>query len=235
MAVAFNNTNTMAHVSAASFSGSMNVTAGGSNIVAFAAIGFDFLASESITGVTYGGSSMTSCGAASTNATSNSHTQGFYLINPPTGSNTLAVTGNANVAELYVNLISFTGVDQTTPVRPGTYATSSGNSTSPSLVISSNANDLTLSIVNAGPVSLSSTNQTSDGISTAGNNAAGSDHATTAAASVTHTWTQVSGQWAIAGFSIQAVSIGGFTAKFKSTLSPIGTKVGSRQIHDYSH
>ena len=204
-AVAFNNTNTMTQTTGTSASSSFSVTNAGSNRAAFVCVLFDVSPSAAITSVTYGGNTMTSAGSPAFNNSSDDFAQIFYLVNPPTGSNTLTVTGNANVSELYVNLISYTGVDQTTPVRPSTYNTATGNSGSSSLTVTSNSSDLTMSCNTGAGQGAGTTNQTSDGTNNNGNHGGGSDHATTPASSVTHTWTfGGSTPWTIAGLSIQA-------------------------------
>lgn len=182
----------------ASFSSAFSVPTGGTNVVAFAAVAWDTAAALSITSITYGGNAMTSCGAAVNSSTV--YVQLFYLINPPTGSNTLAISATAGTNEIYANLVAFQGVNQTTPVRPGTYTTASGGS-GYSITISSNANDLTMAAISSSGA-ITSTNQTSDGIITTGTNGLGSDHATVASVSVTDTWT-ATGTFALAGFSIQ--------------------------------
>lgn len=208
MSVVFNNTNAMAHNGASSISTPLSVTAGGSNLCAFAVVLFDNTAGESITSVTYGGIAMTSCGAAVNNPTGNEYAQIFSLTTTGgllTGSNTLIVTGSAGVVEVYVNLVSFTGVNQTTPVRAGTYITNTGSSiTSLALTMSSSTSDLTIVAINTGSGGASQTsNQTVDGTSNLGSYSAGSSHATVSASSITDTWTSAgSTNMAMCGFSI---------------------------------
>lgn len=219
--VSFNNANTITNTQGTSFSFAASVTAGGSNLCAIAIVAFDHQASGSVSAPTYGGNTMTSAGAAVFNSTSDAGVQLFWLVNPPTGSNTLAGSGT-NISETYVNLVSFKGCDQTNPVRASTYTTAIGLSTNPQLVITSNSSDLTITGVDSGAPAISGTNQTSDGINNAGSYAAASDHATTGAASVTHTWTQGSGNWAIAGFSIKAAAGGGPTCVPRLMLTHAG-------------
>src|ERR1039457_5250171 len=137
MSVQWNNKNTMQGIAASSFSGAMSVTAGGSNLAAFAVVCYVQTGGVGIASVTYGGIAMTSCGPAQTNG-GLACVQIFYLTTAGgllTGSNTLVVTGDANTAAMYVNVVSFTGVNQTTPVRPGTFNNSTGTNLSPSLTI----------------------------------------------------------------------------------------------------
>ena len=165
--VAFNNTNTMTTTGGSlTATGAFSVTAGGSNLVAIACVATDRFNTETATVVTYGGNVMTSAGTAANNATTNSFTELFYLVNPPTGSNTLSVTVTAigaSGSDIYMNLVSFTGVNQTTPERSSTYGTATANSANPQLVVTSNSNDLTVTCLDSGNPGIQSTNQTSDG------------------------------------------------------------------------
>jgi hypothetical protein len=189
----------------------MSVTAGGSNIVAFFPVMWDHTSGGAITAISYNGVSILSnvaCGPTSAGGNDN-YAEIFYYINPPTGTKTLAITGNSSVNEIYYNIVSFTGVNQTTPVRSGTCQTSAGttggSTSTVSVTITSNTSDLTMTAIDMN--ALSSTNQTSDGINTGGSLAAGSDHATTAASSVTHTWTATTSDgYALVGFSVQVAS-----------------------------
>ena len=134
----------------------MSVTAGGSNTVAFATVWVDEASGAAGTTfnvtATYGGQAMTSAGATSYDYDyAPISSQVFYLVNPPTGVNTLVVTATASsgtIQEVVANLVSFNGVNQTTPVRPGTYQTLQSASgitvDSFTATISSNASDLTL-------------------------------------------------------------------------------------------
>lgn len=227
MAVAFVNTNNVIHVASNSVSQAFTINTG-TNLAAFAVIMFDNTASGAISGTpTLGGSNMTAAGSVANNSTSNANAVIYYLTNPTTGAAvTLAVSGNANVNEFYVNVIVFSGVDQVTPVRSGTYQTTNTNS----LTISSNVSDLTISAIDGGSSGVGSTNQTSDGVNNAGTYGAGSDHATTAASSVTHTWTGTTNP-AMAGFSIQAAGTGITTGEMAAArqcgqIDPIFDHIG---------
>lgn len=258
MAVAFLNKGVPVRGATSPTGDAFSVTASGSNRCAFACIAYDIAAGMSVTGVTYGGQAMTACGPASHNSTSHDYAEVWYLVNPPTGSNTLAITVSGTITDIYRNLVSFTGVNQTTPVRPGTYFNHTNaqvfdGSSLYSLAVSSNANDLTLTCLNGGGLSLSGTNQTLDGLSNAGVESFGSDHATTAAASVTHTWTAgaPSSNMAILGFSINgdpsSVTYylnnpvqGGSNAGLLTTTAPAaststtGWTVGTTAVNQYS-
>jgi hypothetical protein len=196
---------TCLHGTASPLTGSLSVTASGSNRCAIASIAFNSAAGMSIGAVTYGGQTMTSAGSAAFNSTNNIYVVLEYLYNPPTGGNTLSVTVNGTVTDIYACLTAFTGCNSSTPVRAGSYTTNSCNSaTSCSVTVTSNVNDLTLSAFSA-PQN-PTTNQTADDNNTAGTNNLFDDHATTAASSVTHTWTYASDQSAVAGLSVDGDS-----------------------------
>jgi hypothetical protein len=214
MSVAFVNTNTPIH---GNFlgppSGSMTVNSGGSNVVAFATVEFGgtFTDVGTLASATLGGVSMTSVGSPANNTGgTGENAQIFYLINPTSGTLTISVA-SGQPWQAVANLVVFQGVDQRTPVRPGTYTTNTGTSANPTLTVTSNISDVTITSVatNNRNTTVNSTNQTSDGIDNALTACrGGSDHCTTPAASVTHTWTigganAGSVEWAIAGLSIQ--------------------------------
>jgi hypothetical protein len=202
--VVFNNTNTMGYAAATSLSVSQSVTAGASNLAAFACVEFGGAAGGTVTGVTYGGQTMTAVGTAAWNAPGYFGTQLFYLAAPPTGSNMLAVTisgGN----EIHANLVSFSGVNQSTPVRSGSPQTTVVSAQNPSLTITSNANDLTMSCLGSARDSNNHTNQTQVGYSAGGFYYAADDRATSPGATVVHTWSMdISSLVAMSGFSIKA-------------------------------
>ncbi len=210
MAVQFNNTNAVQDAPAAtnnpwSYSG-FSVTAGQPNLCAFVWVGNSPYAA---TTATYGGHTMKPCGAAAQDNAGNYMTA-FYLINPPTGTNTLVVNGAdpGKDQDFYVNLVSFYGVNQFAPIRPGTYGTvtSSTMIEDYTITISSNVGDRTFSAM-LGTTPTLTTNQTSDG--TYGGAQCGSDHCTTPASSVTHTWSMSTAIYgALLGFSIQPPSVG---------------------------
>jgi hypothetical protein len=211
--VAYLNTNTPFQVTAASYSGSATVNTGGTNVVAFFPVCYDGTTGLSVTSISFNSVSILSntAGAAVNDTTSNVYCQTFYYINPPTGSHTLAISVTG-ATEIYGNAVAFQGVNQTTPVRSGTYtsctpttgASCGGVIYHPALVITSNSNDLTFSCIETGDSgSVTSTSQTSDGINNNGTNGIGSDHATTAGASITSTWTITEAAYALLGFSIQ--------------------------------
>ena len=79
------------------------------------------------TSVTYGGTPLTLAGEA-VNGTV--RTELWYLVAPPTGSHSVVVTSPV-ATDVTASSISFTGVNQTTPL--GTLVSAIGTSTTPSV------------------------------------------------------------------------------------------------------
>ncbi|HXC37877.1 MAG TPA: hypothetical protein VN667_02945 [Burkholderiales bacterium] len=200
-----NNSGSILYAASNTVSGAQSVTAGGTHTVAFAYVKVRYLSgTPTITSVTYNGASMT-LGCQTLDATNHYRTAVYYLVAPATGSNTLAATGDANVTNIYASLASYNGVDQTTPIRACATPFTGTSSSTNSITVASDANDLTSTLASDGNNTITSTNQTSDGITNTGCCDLGLDHATTAAASVTHTWTWATGVGtaAIIGWSIK--------------------------------
>lgn len=207
--VAFVNVNTSINQAGGSFSQSMTVNSG-LNLVAFARVVWDDTPGLSVSAITYGGQAMTAAGAAVYNSDSNIYAQAFMLANPPIGSNTLAITvTGAN--EIFADLIVFSGVNQATPVAPGSYTTSTGfSSTTMSVTIPSAVGNQTFSVGSIGNefYNTAMTNQTLDSNNETGSFEQQTDHETdpAGASSVTHTWTWSgdSGSFALLGLSVAA-------------------------------
>lgn len=199
--VTVNNSNGIAHASGASLSASMSVTAGGSNTVAVACIMWNNTASLAVTTTpTYGGQTMTAAGAAAmgTQYGNYFYAQPYYLVGPPTGSNTLAL-GIAGAHEIYANIVSFNGVNQTTPVRSGTYQNINNTTANPSMTITSNTSDLTITCVSPYASALSGGTLVT---ASSGSYGASMGYSTVGASSVTQTYTASANAWGMAGFSV---------------------------------
>lgn len=126
----------------------------------------------SVSTITLGGTNILSDAA---NAAVNSNTSGYYgwiqnyvVPAPVTGASvTLAYTVSATPYRLCANIVTFTGVNQTTPIRPGTFKTANVSNVSGgliSLLIPSRIGDLVFSTFNAS-TSLLTGNQTTAGSS----------------------------------------------------------------------
>jgi hypothetical protein len=146
---------------------------------------------NTVSSVTWAGVTMTAAGAASCTTSSSNCAEIFYLAAPGTGSPSIVVTmATTETYDIWSTGATFTGVNQTTPVRSGTYTTSAVTSSlSVSLTITSQVGDMTTSAVISEDGTVS-TNQTVINNSTTGSarTVAGSDYAV-GAASITDTWT----------------------------------------------
>ena len=90
---------------------------------------------QTITGVTYNGVSMTQKGSFIQDSAGPKN-YCFYLVNPATGANNVVVTASSSVCP--ATAISYTGVDQTTPIDAYT-TTASAATTSYTSTITTNS------------------------------------------------------------------------------------------------
>jgi len=111
-------------------------TCTGSNRVLVVGAAVNCGSTQTITGVTYNGVAMTAVpsGRMNSNNTANvGFVQVWYLIAPATGANTVVITASASVFSFSAGSVSFTGVDQTTPL--GAAVTSFGSSAAASVAV----------------------------------------------------------------------------------------------------
>lgn len=182
--------------------------------------------------VTYNGVSMTSVGRVHSNAATAGFVEMFRLIAPATGPNTVLVTctfGGADSMSLSAGSVSFTGVDQTTPIAHTNTAT--GSSATPSVAVTSASGNMTIDAVANGSAITSatapSTNRwlrNTDTFSAAGNGAASTQSGT---ASNTHAYTVTSDWWGIIAADIAAAA-GAAAATLNWLLPEVATK--ARQV-----
>ncbi|HEY2729044.1 MAG TPA: LamG-like jellyroll fold domain-containing protein, partial [Polyangia bacterium] len=176
----------------------------------------------SSTSVTYNGVSMTLYGSA-TNGTVRSEI--WYLKAPASGAHNVVVTATDAVAVTATSM-SFTGVDQTTPL--GTLASAIGTSATPSVSVTSALGEPIYDVLGAvgsttptvtGNQTVRRTNNTSTGISPV---VIGSSTAAGQATPVTMSWSIPSADWALAAVPIKAstaltaVGIDSFTATWRA-------------------
>lgn len=217
MTVALNNHNAAVNnAGLTAQSAAFSVTAGGQNLCAVARA---LLVGTSLTGATatYNGVSMNLLTSPIIDTTANNFVMVmFYLVAPSTGSNTLTVTrtGSGTPTDIYMDLTSYTGVDQTTPVRAGSIATNdlAALASSIALTIPSDSSDMTTTICTtaSGGTDISGTSATPFNSTLRSHNAGGSicmgsDDAP-GAASVVVTWAFAANTVAraVMGFSLQA-------------------------------
>lgn len=158
--------------------------------------------------VTYGASTLTSAGQINSNNQPDGFAQLFYLIAPSSGANTITVTNTGGQQrDLTGGSLSFTGVDQTTPLANTN--TNFGSGTNPTVTITSASGNMVVDAVVCGSPLISSgqTLQWMNNLN--GNTGAGNAAQSTAsgASSVTMSYTSNSDWWGIIGASIQAASV----------------------------
>ncbi|MBN1567004.1 MAG: DUF2341 domain-containing protein [Acidobacteria bacterium] len=163
-------------------------------------------ASESVSSVTFNGDALTRVGAAVRN--NDVQTELWYQLAPDAGTYSIVVTLDS-AARFVGGAISLNGVDQNTPL--GTYAGTSGNSSSPSITVTSEEGGLVVDAMGYGTSNYTATagagqtqqwtQVTTNG--TASNNARGYSSTEAGAASVTMSWTLSSGtKWAISAVPV---------------------------------
>ncbi len=177
-------------------------TVSGADRLMIVGVGREGGVTKNVTGVTLGAQNFTKLVELDNGVGSSAV---FYLVAPNTGSGTVTVTID-NAVECAGNSISFTGVDQSTPI--GTHATATGTG-SPSVIVSSAVNDLVADFFGIGTGAGSFTpgaGQTSryiEQVGTAsGNHTAGSS-TEAGAASVTMDWTTNSDSYSTTGVPIK--------------------------------
>jgi hypothetical protein len=174
------------------------------------------------TSVTYNGTALTFAGAA-TNGTV--RTEIWYLTAPPAGSHNVVVTGPV-ATDITASSISFTGVNQSTPL--GTLVSAIGTGTSASVTANTvlgepvvdflGAVGTTAPSVSGSTQTLRNTNSTSTGVNHV---VSGNSTAFGQAASITMSWSIASADWAIAAVPIKAstaltgLDVGSFTATWR--------------------
>lgn len=156
---------------------------------------------------TYGGVSMTATTLVHSNNATTGFVQMFYMINPPSGTNTVSLTiAGPTTAALEGGSLCFNGVDQVTGIQH--FNSAFGSSTTPSATITSATGNMVVAFVTNGDV-IASSSQTSRYIvnNTGGATAAGCCNAGATAAggaSVAMGWTVTNDNWAVVGMDIIA-------------------------------
>ncbi|WP_367392859.1 DNRLRE domain-containing protein [Lewinella sp. LCG006] len=159
-----------------------------------------------VTGVTYGGSPMTQVGQT---INGNEGTVAIYrMINPPVGTFDVIANYNNNANRgVVLGAISFSGVDQTTPL--GTYVGNTGDSGTASVTASSASGQLVFDVVcwkNPGTL-VSGAGQTQRWNVDSPSEIEGGASTEPGAGSVTMSWTAGSDRWAIGAVPIRPASI----------------------------
>ena len=163
-----------------------------------------FDSSDTISSITYNGVALTAVPGGSTN-NGQYYVTAYYLIAPDTGTHDIVVTVSGSVFDFGAGAISYTDAHQTTPL--GTAVTATGTSTTPSVTVSSAADELVddgLVIIHGGTLSVGAgQTQRWNAIASSGFiKYAGSTEG--GAASTTMSWSNSSSQtWAIVAVPIK--------------------------------
>jgi hypothetical protein len=166
---------------------------------------------SSVLSVTYGGNSLTKI-RNDVSPDSDRRTDLWYLLNPPTGSNSVAITFSGDAADVVGAAISFTGVNQSTPLGNNNGAV--GSDTSPTVSLSSSTNEVVLAnlaIYPNGGNNVATANIGQDvrwSANTTYNNIHGAGSTKTGSSSTTIGWTTTQAF----GWSVSAVGIRGNSA-----------------------
>jgi len=154
--------------------------------------------------VSYGGTTLTRVAHVNNNNTTPGSTDLFELTNPRSGTNTVQVSYTGCTSDVEAGSISFTGVNQTTPLAH--VSTNFGSGTSPQVTITSATGDMVVDVIGNGST-ISSSSQSLRWIKNQnGNTAAGNGAQSTAlgASSVTMRYTVLSDWWGIIAVDLAA-------------------------------
>lgn len=178
---------------------------------------------DTVTGVTYNAVSMTLVPSSAVSNGSHSVSQ-YGLVAPATGTNTVLISATGYMTDLGGGSVSFTDADQTNPF--GTAVTATGNGTTPSVNVSSAANEIVidaLNILHNGTLAVGA-GQTEQyqGIGGFGFSKYGAS-TETGSATTTMSWTNSTAQdWAISAVPVKPLAAGGSTLRLR-TLTGAGS------------
>jgi hypothetical protein len=158
-----------------------------------------------INSVNYNGDSLTFIGAIEPGG-AHTRVEIWALVAPDNGMHDVVVdVSGGSYHGLQVGVVTFTGVDQTTPLE--NFTTAFGNSTTASVTVASQTNDIVFGVVHVHDVTdiIADVGQTEQwDLDESPSRGAGSTKA--GAASVTNTWTVGSDDWTAAGVSIRSAN-----------------------------
>lgn len=198
--------NLQGHSTAATTHNIGNKTTAGSNRVGVVDLRFANAAhAGEPASVTWNGVGMTQIGTGAT-ISSAGGVRSFIIVNPPTASSAVVVTTNTSTPVGYC-VRSFSGVHQTTPVDAGATQTATGTSTTPSVTVSSAADNMVLNAATvAGTFSANGAGQTQDCESSDGATYTMRTSREAGAASVVMDHTAGSANWSTHGFELVAAA-----------------------------
>lgn len=211
-------------------------TFGGSNRAALVNVTLFNSTHLTATSLTVGGSStgvtLLHEDANGVNTDDRKHHVVYRVVAPASGAQSVVFTASGSFSDGAIEVVSLTGVDQTTPT--GTVATAEGSSAAPSVSVTSASGELVVDAVcgffPAGTVTTdASQTQRVENESWGGNDAIAAMSTEAGAASVTMSHTLgSSAEWSIAGVSFKPVSAA------STVLNPISGK-GGAAAHPITH
>src|SRR6202166_4572983 len=209
-------------------------TSTGSNLVLVVGISMDIFrgSTATVSGVTYNSVSLTRAGFHN-DSSNQRRTEMWYLLAPATGNKNIVVTVNvpaAGTIGTVVGATTFTGADQTSPIR--TYASNDGNTNAPHVDVASRINDIVLdTMATAGNRTVTSASGTqvrqwalSSGITSADVYGYGSSHSGAASVPMSENLS-ASSQWSVSAVSVQplqadlGVTVAGSATQFPANLT----------------
>src|SRR5579864_1248052 len=156
--------------------------------------------------VTYGGVALTQVAQVLNNNSAGNLTDLFVLVAPATGTNTVQVSYSGCTSDVEAGSISFTGVNQSTPLAHVT--TNFGSGTNPGVTVTSASGDMVVDVVGNGSA-ITSSSQTLLWLKNQNNNTAHGDGAQSTAAgaaSVTMGYSVTADWWGIIGADVVAAT-----------------------------
>jgi uncharacterized repeat protein (TIGR01451 family) len=209
-------------------------TSSGTNLVLVVGVSLNVSAqsTDTVSGITYSGVALQSAGSQANG--NNRRTEIWYLVAPPTTGNnnvaiTVNVTGGATIG-VVAGAATFTGADQTTPIR--TFASNTGNTANAFVNVTSSSNDMvmdTLAIDRNSTAGSTSTAQTQQWATASGGTnrdiyGFGSTRAGAGSVPMSETLSG-SGTWVISAVSVQpfqsdlSISVTGSTTRFAANVT----------------
>jgi chitodextrinase len=210
-----------------------NHTVSGSNRLLTVGVAIGVNSDTRTVSVTYNGIAMTSAGKVHSYNRTDGFVELFYLAAPAAGAHSVQLTMTGGSAAIEAGSVSFTGVNQTTPVR--NIVTAFGNSTAPAVTVASAPGDMVVDALAFG-TSIGNSTKTTRWISNQNSNTAGGNGAQSTAAgasSVTmgYTTSDSADWWGIVGMDIVAAPDVADTSAPTQPMNLGATAVSQSQIN----
>jgi hypothetical protein len=190
------------------FTLSWNHTCTGSNLLLVAGVTVGSGGVATTTSATYNSVSMTSTGRSFSNNGVDGFCEMFYLVAPATGTNSVDITLNAgNILDVAGGSLSFTGVDQSTPVSDIT--PTFGSSGPATMNMSSAAGKMVVDLVctGSGITSSGQTQRWLKNINTSSAAGNGAQSTADGASSVTMSYTITNDWWGMIALNVNPAPV----------------------------